>query len=148
MPQEVGSRNPSAALIAIAASTAEPPRLRMSIPIWVASGCALPAAPCVPYTAVREAKLAPNGRSPAATSGRLKRASPFCHFLGRLSAGGGAPPCPGPSAMGGALGVPVCASAGPIMAAAGREARKVRRRKRSSRAYDQPSRELSRAATA
>jgi tetratricopeptide (TPR) repeat protein len=45
-----------------------------------------------PAAAVREAKLAPNGRSPACTSGRTKRGSPAAHFLGNGWSGTGAPP--------------------------------------------------------
>ena len=42
----------------------------------VASGCAVPAAPELPSAAEREAKLAPDGRSPARTSKRSKRSAP------------------------------------------------------------------------
>ena len=45
MPHDVGSRNPRQALPATAASTADPPRRRRSMPAWVASGCAVPTAP-------------------------------------------------------------------------------------------------------
>src|ERR1700728_511889 len=45
IPELVGSRNPRQALAAIAASTADPPRFRVSIAASVASGCAVPAAP-------------------------------------------------------------------------------------------------------
>jgi len=45
MPLLVGSRKPRQALIAIAASAADPPFLRISIPASVASGCDVPAAP-------------------------------------------------------------------------------------------------------
>ena len=38
MPFETGSINPSVAFAAIAASTALPPRFKMSSPTWVASG--------------------------------------------------------------------------------------------------------------
>src|SRR5580700_2741619 len=44
-PELVGSRKPRQALAATAASTAEPPRLSVSIAASVASGCAVPAAP-------------------------------------------------------------------------------------------------------
>src|SRR5580658_3133906 len=53
-PLDVGSRKPRQAFMAMAASTADPPRLRISMPVWVANGCAVPAAPEVPYTAVRD----------------------------------------------------------------------------------------------
>src|ERR1700733_3398512 len=45
IPELVGSRNPRQALAVIAASTAEPPRFRVSIAASVARGCAVPAAP-------------------------------------------------------------------------------------------------------
>ena len=72
MPQEIGSPKPSTALAAIAASTAEPPAFRMSMAASVASGCAVAAAPCRPQAAEREAKVAPSIRSPACTSGRSR----------------------------------------------------------------------------
>src|SRR5580698_11204555 len=75
-PELVGSKNPRQALAAMAASAALPPRFKVSIAANVASGCAVPAAPEQPYTADRDAKLAPAGRSPACTSGRSKRPAP------------------------------------------------------------------------
>src|SRR5262244_3365991 len=42
----------------------------------VARGCAVPAAPDLPMAADRLAKVAPDTRSPAWTSGRTKRSSP------------------------------------------------------------------------
>jgi hypothetical protein len=48
MPLAVGSSRPRQALVAIAASTADPPRFSMSIPACVASGCAVPTAPLRP----------------------------------------------------------------------------------------------------
>ena len=45
MPELVGSRKPRQAFAAMAASTAEPPCLRISMAASVASGCAVPAAP-------------------------------------------------------------------------------------------------------
>ena len=74
---------PRQALMATAASTAEPPRLSMSMPTWVAMGWAVPAAPLQPRAGEREAKLAPEGRSPAWTSGRRKRSSVGGWNLGR-----------------------------------------------------------------
>src|SRR5205823_3147125 len=71
IPQEIGSRNPSAALAATAASTAEPPARRIDMAVWVARGWAVAAAPCAPHTAEREAKLAPVIRSPPWMSGRF-----------------------------------------------------------------------------
>src|ERR1700722_18676231 len=86
MPELVGSRNPRQALAAIAASTAEPPRFKVSIAASVARGCAVPAAPLQPYTADRDEKLAPTGRSPACTSGRSNLSSPSFWNFGRLEA--------------------------------------------------------------
>ena len=64
-PLDTGSRKPSAALAATAASTAEPPPRSMSMAARVAKGWAVAAAPCAPQTVEREAKLAPAMRSPA-----------------------------------------------------------------------------------
>src|ERR1700722_5688554 len=76
MPELVGSRKPRQALAAIAASIAVPPRFRVSIAVKVAMGWAVPAAPEHPMAAERLAKLAPETRSPACTSGRTKRSAP------------------------------------------------------------------------
>src|SRR5580704_16779090 len=76
MPQEVGSTEPRTALVATAASMAEPPFFRISIAVRVARGCAVPAAPLQPIAAEREAKLAPAMRSPAWTSGRSNFSAP------------------------------------------------------------------------
>src|SRR3569833_2329396 len=76
MPELVGSRKPRQALAAIAASAADPPFFRISTAASVASGCAVPAAPERPKAAEREAKLAPDGRSPAWSSGRTKLWAP------------------------------------------------------------------------
>jgi hypothetical protein len=65
MPLAVGSRKPSAALIAIAASTAEPPFFRISMPASVPSGCEEAAAPLRPNTSERVRSSRPTGRSPA-----------------------------------------------------------------------------------
>src|SRR5258705_6420832 len=70
MPELVGSTKPRTALAAMAASIAEPPFFRISIAVRVARGCAVPAAPEQPMAAERLAKLAPETRSPAWTSGR------------------------------------------------------------------------------
>src|SRR5258707_6396865 len=76
MPELVGSTNPRTALAAIAASMAEPPFLRISMAVWVARGCAVPAAPLQPMAAERLAKLAPAMRSPAWTAGRANFSAP------------------------------------------------------------------------
>src|ERR1700733_3596375 len=83
MPELVGSRKPRHALAATAASIAEPPFFRVSMAVSVASGCAVPAAPERPIAAERLAKLAPEGRSPACTSGRMNLSSPSGWNLGR-----------------------------------------------------------------
>ena len=122
-------------MAATAASTAEPPRRSVSIAIWVAIGCAVPAAPLQPMAAERVAKLAPNGRSPACTSGRVKRSAPGGWKPGSGSgAGGGAPPWPGalvvaPDWPGWAAGCSAARDDGSAAtAAAGRVAMKDRRR--------------------
>ena len=91
-PQLVGSTNPSTALAATAASTADPPRFSIAIAVCVASGCAVPAAPFNPSAGDREAKLAPEGRSPAWTSGRMNRSAPAGWNFGRSGAVSGAAP--------------------------------------------------------
>ena len=63
-PLLTGSTNPSTALAATAASTAEPPRFSIAMAVCVARGCAVPAAPFKPNAGDRVAKLAPEGRSP------------------------------------------------------------------------------------
>src|SRR5258707_6451738 len=83
MPELVGSTNPRTALAAIAASMAEPPFLRISMAVWVARGCAVPAAPLQPMAAERLAKLAPAMRSPAWTSGRVNFSAPVGWNFGR-----------------------------------------------------------------
>src|SRR5580692_10130514 len=83
MPELVGSRKPRHALAAMAASTAEPPFFRISMAVSVARGCAVPAAPLQPIAAERLAKLAPEGRSPAWTSGRTNLSSPDAWNFGR-----------------------------------------------------------------
>jgi hypothetical protein len=57
--------------------------LSISIAVMVASGCAVPAAPEHPMAAERLAKLAPEMRSPAWTSGRLKISAPAGWNFGR-----------------------------------------------------------------
>src|SRR5258706_4476480 len=64
MPLETGSISPSAAFAAMAASTALPPFLRMSIATWEASGCAVATMPCWASTGERVAQAAPEYRSP------------------------------------------------------------------------------------
>jgi len=81
-PQEVGSTKPRTALVATAASMAEPPFFRISMAVWVARGWAVPAAPLRPMAAEREAKLAPAMRSPAWTSGRVNFSAPEGWNLG------------------------------------------------------------------
>src|SRR6202020_747587 len=83
MPQLVGSTRPRTALVATAASMAEPPFLRISIAVRVARGCAVPAAPLQPIAAEREAKLALAMRSPAWTSGRSNFSAPSGWKFGR-----------------------------------------------------------------
>ena len=68
MPLATGSRKPSAALMAMAASMAEPPRLRVSIPTRLATGCAVAAAPLAPQTVERPMNFGPVTRSPMPTS--------------------------------------------------------------------------------
>jgi len=67
MPLAVGSRKPRAALMAMAASMAEPPRRRVSRPIRVAAGWAVAAAPFAPQTVERPTKRGPVMRSPMPT---------------------------------------------------------------------------------
>src|SRR5665213_514551 len=106
-PQEIGSSRPRAALAATAASTAEPPALRISMAVSVARGWAVAAAPCTPHAAEREAKLAPAMRSPPWISGRARPRS--------------------------VVSAPVTDGAPAVAAAAtGSEARKVRRRMAAS----------------
>src|SRR5258708_8696338 len=83
MPEVVGSTKPRTALVATAASIAEPPFFRISIAVRVARGCAVPAAPLQPMAAEREAKLAPAMRSPAWTSGRSNFSAPAGWDFGR-----------------------------------------------------------------
>ena len=68
MPLPVGSIRPSAALAAIAASTAEPPPFITSSAIWVASGCEVAAIACGAITSERVAKVWPVMRSAAKDS--------------------------------------------------------------------------------
>src|SRR5882757_6133902 len=82
MPELVGSTKPRTALAATAASIAEPPFLRISMAVWVARGWAVPAAPLQPMAAERLAKLAPEMRSPAWTSGRSNFSVPAGWNLG------------------------------------------------------------------
>src|SRR5690606_20703915 len=58
--------SPSAAFAAIAASTALPPRFRISSPTWVASGCEVATMPCVAMISERVANALPVMRSAAA----------------------------------------------------------------------------------
>src|SRR5277367_1449518 len=120
MPQLVGSTKPRTALVATAASIAEPPFLRISIAVWVARGWAVPAAPLSPMAAEREAKLAPAMRSPAWTSGRVNFSAPEGWNLGRSF---GAAPSVWLKALEGSREVIEAA------AARGSVARKERRRK-------------------
>jgi hypothetical protein len=64
MPLATGSRKPRAALMAMAASMADPPRLRVSMPIRLAAGCAVAAAPFAPQTVERPMNFGPVIRSP------------------------------------------------------------------------------------
>ncbi len=63
MPQPVGSISPSAALAAIAASTAVPPAFNMSRAICVANGWLVAAIPCGAMTSDRDALGNPVTRS-------------------------------------------------------------------------------------
>ena len=63
MPFDTGSINPSAALVAMAASTALPPRFKISIPICVASGTLVQTIPCRATTSDLVAKFLPVMRS-------------------------------------------------------------------------------------
>src|SRR3984893_7410804 len=62
-PFETGSIHPSVAFAAIAASTASPPRFRMSIPTCVAAGTLVQTIPCRARTSERVAKFLPVMRS-------------------------------------------------------------------------------------
>ncbi len=53
--------------MAMAASMAEPPRRRVSMPIRLAAGCAVAAAPFAPQTVERPMNLGPEIRSPMPT---------------------------------------------------------------------------------
>ena len=71
MPQASGSRKPSAALTAIAASTALPPDCSTSMPICTASGCDAATMPCRAWTTERVANIRPSGRAaPSEAVGR------------------------------------------------------------------------------
>src|SRR5438067_4965349 len=63
IPFETGSIKPSVALAAIAASTALPPRFKMSSPTCVAAGTLVQTIPCRAKTSERVAKLFPVVRS-------------------------------------------------------------------------------------
>src|SRR5439155_15439299 len=63
MPFETGSLKPSVAFAAIAASTALPPRFRISIPTCVAAGTLVQTIPCRAKTSDRVAKFLPVIRS-------------------------------------------------------------------------------------
>src|SRR5437867_3896507 len=63
IPLETGSIRPSVAFAAIAASTALPPRFRISIPAWVAAGTLVQTIPCRASTSERVAKFLPVMRS-------------------------------------------------------------------------------------
>src|SRR5262245_5838964 len=64
-PLLMGSMSPSAAFAAMAASTAVPPRLRMSSATWLVSGWLVAAMPCVAMTSDRVGTSEPLGRGPA-----------------------------------------------------------------------------------
>ena len=67
MPQLIGSVRPSTAFAAIAASTALPPALRISIAACVASGWLVAAMPFLPTAGERVTNVRPAGRSAAIT---------------------------------------------------------------------------------
>src|SRR5688572_16384217 len=88
MPLPVGSISPSAALAAIAASTALPPWRIVSSAIWVASGCEVAAMASGAITSDRVAKGRPVMRSapcasPASSTVEAIRAAGMT-FIGRL----------------------------------------------------------------
>src|SRR5262245_59555268 len=64
-PLPVGSINPMVAFAAMAASTAVPPRLRISSATWLTSGWLVAAMPCVAMTSERVGTRDPLGRGPA-----------------------------------------------------------------------------------
>jgi hypothetical protein len=63
IPFETGSIKPSVAFAAIAASTALPPRFKISRPTWVAAGTLVQTIPCRASTSDRVAKFFPVMRS-------------------------------------------------------------------------------------
>src|SRR5215469_11441107 len=69
-PLETGSIKPSVAFAAIAASTALPPRFRISMPTCVAAGTLVQTIPCSARTSDRVAKFLPVIRSICASSRR------------------------------------------------------------------------------
>ncbi len=71
MPFDTGSIRPSAALAAMAASTAVPPAFKISMATCVASGCAVAAMPCCAITGLRVASVRPVTRSPRPISSGL-----------------------------------------------------------------------------
>jgi hypothetical protein len=68
----MGSIKPSVAFAAIAASTALPPRFKISMPTSVAAGTLVQTIPCRPSTSDRVAKFFPVMRSIWALRGRPK----------------------------------------------------------------------------
>ena len=86
MPLAVGSRKPSAALIAMAASMAEPPRRKVSKPIRVAVGWAVAAAPLAPQTVERPTKPGPVTRSPMPILAPVSTCACACAFGSASSA--------------------------------------------------------------
>src|SRR5689334_4088472 len=64
-PLPVGSIRPIVALAAIAASTAVPPRLRISSATWLSRGWLVAAMPCVAMSSERVGTRDPLGRGPA-----------------------------------------------------------------------------------
>jgi hypothetical protein len=60
MPVMLGSVTLSTAATAIAASTALPPRFRISTPTWEASGWLVATIPCVARTTERPVETRPN----------------------------------------------------------------------------------------
>jgi hypothetical protein len=71
MPQVMGSKKPKAALVAMAASIAFPPRLSTSSPIWAARGWLVATMPCVARTTLRPLRNGARAcRSPASAEKR------------------------------------------------------------------------------
>ncbi len=80
MPFETGSIKPSVAFAAIAASTALPPRFKISTPTSVAAGTLVQTIPCVAKTSDRVAKFLPVMRSICASKVKLNQQREQCKY--------------------------------------------------------------------